>query len=178
MIQSLRQELANNRERHIQELDPALRDAERRAQQPSPVCAAASTQPYATPVEKKTLHAVAAVAQAAPVPVFRLPEVLLGSSVKSRNKVSSAMVVPVRRRLRTKTPPAAAHSTSSKSGIGEPNRIKRTSTCTFSKHREVHQETQEGAQEQIQEEMMERFTGTDQDPSPTSKAQTAWRSRL
>ena len=29
--------------------------------------------PYATPVEKKTLHAVAGVAQAAPVPAFHSP---------------------------------------------------------------------------------------------------------
>ena len=58
-IQSLKQELT----RHIQELDLAIQDAERRAQQPSPVFAAPSTQPYATPVEKKTLHALADVAQ-------------------------------------------------------------------------------------------------------------------
>ena len=59
VIQSLRQELANSRERHLQEPNQALRDAERRAQQTRPVFAAASTQPYAqpyaTPVEK---HAV------------------------------------------------------------------------------------------------------------------------
>ena len=36
-IQSLRQELANNRERRLQELDQALQDAERRAQQSTPV---------------------------------------------------------------------------------------------------------------------------------------------
>ena len=113
MIQSLRRELANNRGRHLQELDQALQDAERRAQQPSPVYAAASTQPYATPVEKKTLHAVVAVAQAAPMPAFHTPGLSPGASagnlnIKSRNKGSSTMVVPVRRRLRTKTPPAAA----------------------------------------------------------------------
>ena len=33
VIQSLRQELANNKERHLQELDQALQDAQRRAQQ-------------------------------------------------------------------------------------------------------------------------------------------------
>ena len=33
VIQSVKQELANNRERHLQELDQALQDAERRAQQ-------------------------------------------------------------------------------------------------------------------------------------------------
>ena len=113
VIQSLKQELANSKERYIQELDQALQDAERRAQQPSPVFAAASTHPYATPVEKKTRHAVVAVAQAAPVPAFRSPGLSLGAlagnlNIKSRNKGSSAMMVPVRRRLRTKTPPAAA----------------------------------------------------------------------
>ena len=40
VIQSLRQELANNRERRLRELDQALQDAERRAQQASPVFAA------------------------------------------------------------------------------------------------------------------------------------------
>ena len=113
VIQSLRQELANNKERHLQELDQALQDAERRAQQSNPIFAAASTQPYATPVEKKTLHAVAAVAQAAPAPAFRSPGLSLGASagnlnIKSRNTGSSTMAVPVRRRLRTETPPAAA----------------------------------------------------------------------
>ena len=70
VIQSLRQELANNRERHLHELDQPLQDAQRRAQRASPAFTAASTQPCATPVEKKTLHAVAAVAQAAPVQAF------------------------------------------------------------------------------------------------------------
>ena len=54
VIQSLRQELANNRERHLQELDQALQDAERRAQQSTPVFAGTSTQPYATSREKDT----------------------------------------------------------------------------------------------------------------------------
>ena len=113
VIQSLRQELANNKEHHLQELDQALRDAERRAQQSTPVFAGTSTQPYATPVEKKTLTAVAAVAHAEPVPAFHSPGLSLGASagnvnLKSKNKGSSTMVVPVRRRLRTKTPPAAA----------------------------------------------------------------------
>ena len=124
VIQSLRQELANNRERHLQEPDQVLQDAERKAQQPSTVYAAASTQPYATPVEKKTLHADVAVARVAPTPAFdskfHSPELSLGASAsnlntKSSNKDSSAMVVPVRRRLQTKTPPAA----SSKYGVGE-----------------------------------------------------------
>ena len=75
VIQSLKQELANNRERHIQELDQALQDAERRAQQSTPcVFAGSSTQPYATPVEKKTLNIVATVAHAAPVPEARMTE--------------------------------------------------------------------------------------------------------
>ena len=39
VIQSLKQELANNQERHLQELDQALQDAERRAQQSTPVFA-------------------------------------------------------------------------------------------------------------------------------------------
>ena len=113
VIQSLKQELANNRERRLQELDQALQDAERRAKQSTPVFAGASTQPYATPVEKKTPHAVAAVAHAAPVPAFHSPGLSLGASagnlnLKSRNKGSNTMVVPVRRRLRTKTPPATA----------------------------------------------------------------------
>ena len=94
VIQCLRQELANSRERHLQELDQALQDAERRAQaaqQASPVFAATSTQPYATPVEKKTLHAVAAVAQVAPVQAFHSPGLSLGGSdgslnLKSKNK--------------------------------------------------------------------------------------------
>ena len=59
VIQSLKQELANTQERRLQELDQALQDAERRAQQSTPVFEGTSTQPYATPVEKKTLTAVA-----------------------------------------------------------------------------------------------------------------------
>ena len=81
VIQSLKQELANNKEHYIQELEQAIQDAERRAQQPSPVFAdGPSTQPYATPVEKKTLHAVAAVAHAAPAPAFHSPGLSLGTS--------------------------------------------------------------------------------------------------
>ena len=108
VIQSLKQELANNQERHLQELDQALQDAERRARQSTPVFAGTSTQPYATPVEKKTLNAVA---HAEAIPAFHSPGLSLGASagnlnLKSRNKGSSTMVLPVRRRLRTKTPPA------------------------------------------------------------------------
>ena len=113
VIQSLRQELANTKERRLQELDQALQDAQRRAQQALPVCEGTSTQPYAAPADKKTHVAVAAVAHAEPVPAFHSPGLSLGASagnmnLKSKNKGSSAMVVPVRRRLRTKTSPAAA----------------------------------------------------------------------
>ena len=113
-IQSLKQELANNQERHLQELDQALQDAERRAQQSTPVFAGTSTQPYATPVEKKTLSVVAVVAHAEAIPAFHSLGVSLGASagnlnLKSRNKGSSMMVLPVQRRLRTKTPLAATH---------------------------------------------------------------------
>ena len=92
VIQSLRQELANNRERHLQELDQALQDAERRAQQSTPVFAATPTQPYATPVEKKTLHAVAAVLMLHPFKLFTPQDLSLGASaanlnLKSKNKV-------------------------------------------------------------------------------------------
>ena len=85
VIQSLRQELANNQERHLQELDQALQDAERRAQQPTPVFAGSSTQPYATPVEKKTLTVVAAVAHAEPVPAFHSSGLSLGASAGNMN---------------------------------------------------------------------------------------------
>ena len=73
VIQSLRQELANNREHHLQELDQALQDEQRRAQQATPMFAGASTQPYATPVDKKTHVAVAAVAHAEAVPAYHSP---------------------------------------------------------------------------------------------------------
>ena len=117
VIQSLRQELANTKEHHLQELDQALQDAQRRAQQATPpVFAGAPTQPYATPVEKKTHVAVAAVAHAEAVPACHSPGLSLGASagkygnmnLKAKNKGSSTMVIPVRRRLRNKTPPAAA----------------------------------------------------------------------
>ena len=84
--------------------------------------AGTSTQPYAAPVEKKALTAVAAVAHAEPVPAFHSPGLSLGASagnlnLKSKNKGSSTMVIPVRRRLRTTTPPIA--STSTKYGCSE-----------------------------------------------------------
>ena len=80
VFHSLRQELANNKEHHLQELDQALQDAQRRAQQTTPVFAGASTQPYATPVEKKTRIAVAAVAHAEPALVAHSPGLSLGAS--------------------------------------------------------------------------------------------------
>ena len=85
----------------IRDKDEVIRDAERRAQQSTPVFAGTSTQPYATPVEKKTLTAIAAVPLAEPVPAFHSPGLSLGASVgnmnlKSKNKGSSTMVVPAR----------------------------------------------------------------------------------
>ena len=108
-IQALRQELANNMERHLQELDQALQDAERRAQQASPVFAAASTQAYATPVEKETLNAVAAVAQA---PLFR-------SFIPQDPGL-------VRRRMRSKGPPSQASTPASSSSRLSLRRIQHT----------------------------------------------------
>ena len=63
---------------------------------------------YATPVEKKTLHAVAAVAHAAPVPVFHSPGLSLPASagnlsLKSKNKGGNATVETIE----NQTPPAA-----------------------------------------------------------------------
>ena len=54
VIQSLKQELADNRERHLHKLDQALQDAERRAQQSTPMFAGTSIQPYATRGEEDT----------------------------------------------------------------------------------------------------------------------------
>ena len=98
VIQSLKQELANNQERHLQELDQAPQDAEEhsKAHRCLQGLLPSLTQPH---VEKKTLTAVAAVAHAEAVPAF----ILQGFHLER-----SAMVVPVRRRLRTKTPPPAA----------------------------------------------------------------------
>ena len=55
--------------------------------------AGASTQPYATPVDKKTISLGASASN---------------MNLRSKNKGSSTMVVPVRRRLRKKTSPEAA----------------------------------------------------------------------
>ena len=85
VIQSLKQELANNRKHHLQELDQALQDGQRRAQQRTPVFEGNSTQPYATLVEKKTLYAVAAVAHAEPVPAFHSPGLSLGATAGNMN---------------------------------------------------------------------------------------------
>ena len=68
VIQSLKQDLANNQvlqERHLQELDQALQDAEHRAQQSTPVSAETSTQPYAACREE--------VAHAEAIPAFHSP---------------------------------------------------------------------------------------------------------
>ena len=61
-------------------------------------------------VEKKTHVGVAAVAHAEAVPAFHSPgRASAGNmNLKAKNKGSSTMVIPVRRRLRNKTPPAAA----------------------------------------------------------------------
>ena len=65
-VQVLTQELANDKERSLLELEQAHQDVEHRAQVARPVFAdVLSTQPYATPVEKKTFQA--AVAHAVPV---------------------------------------------------------------------------------------------------------------
>ena len=113
----------------MHELDQALQDAERRAQQSTPMFAGTSTQPYATPVEKKTLKVVAAVTHEGPAPAFHSPGVSLGASagnmsLKSKNKGSSTMVVPVRRRLQAKTPPAAAQRVPSMGLVRRRTRLK------------------------------------------------------
>ena len=62
-VHALKQELANQQKQAFTELEQARQDAISR-----PVFAdGLSTQPYATPVEKKTVQAVAAVAHAVPV---------------------------------------------------------------------------------------------------------------
>ena len=91
------------------ELEQARHDVQRMVDVQQPVFAdSLSTQPYATPVEKKTVHAIAAVGRAVPVQTHS-PGLSLGASagntnLRVRNKGSNAMVGPVRRRLRTKTP--------------------------------------------------------------------------
>ena len=82
----------------MEELEQACQDAERRAQQVCPVFAdGLSTQPYATPVEKKTFQSVAAVAHVAPVqghsPTLSLGALAGNINLKARNKGSSAKAV-------------------------------------------------------------------------------------
>ena len=68
-LHALQHELANQKEHAITELEQARMDAERVANMSRPVFAdGLSTQPYAPLVKKKTVHAVAAVAHAVPVP--------------------------------------------------------------------------------------------------------------
>ena len=93
----------------LTEFEQARMDAEHMVNMLRPVFAdGLSTQLYATLVEKKTVHAVAAVAHAVPVPAHS-PRLSSGASagslnLRAKNKGNSAMVIPVRRRLRTKTP--------------------------------------------------------------------------
>ena len=56
-VQALKQEQANQKEQALFELEQARQDMERMANTQLPVCADGfSTQPYETPVEKKTLQ--------------------------------------------------------------------------------------------------------------------------
>ena len=85
MAQRLTQELANQKEHSLAELERALQDAERGAEQVRPVLDDVfSTQPYATLVEKKTFQAVAAVARAVPVQGHS-PAISLGASTGNLN---------------------------------------------------------------------------------------------
>ena len=111
---ALHRELTNHREHNLLELEAAQLEAERLADMSRHVFSdGPSTQPYATPVEVKTtmVNTVTAVAHA--VPVQTHPQGLsLGASagnmsLRARNKGCSTMVIPVRRRLRPKTPPIA-----------------------------------------------------------------------
>ena len=113
VIQSLRQELPNNNERYLQE------NSQSKMQSVEPSNQAQSLRMASLPSctrhrLKKTLHAVAAVAHAAPAPAFHLSRTFSWrfrgepQKLRTRNKGSSTMVVPVHRRLRAKTPPAAA----------------------------------------------------------------------
>ena len=120
-VSQQQEEYAHKQHAQFQQFDGVLRDQD----EASPFFAAASTQPYATPVEKKTLRAVAAVAQAVPARAFHSPGLSLGASagnlnIKSRSEGSSTVVAPVRRRLRTKTPPAAAQRVPSMRSKGPP----------------------------------------------------------
>ena len=69
-VHALQRALVNHKEQALTELEQAHMDVKRMANVPQPVFAdGPSTQPYATPVQKKTVNAVAAVAQATPVQV-------------------------------------------------------------------------------------------------------------
>ena len=63
----------------IKDKDEVIQSLNRTAQQSTPVFAGTSTQPYATPIEKKTLTAVAAVAHAEAIPAFHSPGLSLGA---------------------------------------------------------------------------------------------------
>ena len=68
-VQALKHELAKQKEQTLTELEQARQDVERMANIARPAFADGfSAQPYATPIEKKTIHAVAAVAHAVPDP--------------------------------------------------------------------------------------------------------------
>ena len=87
-VQVLKQELANNKER----------SGERRAQVVRPVFAhGLSSQPYATPIEKKTFQAAAA--NAVPVqaqsPAFSLGASANHVNLRARSKGSGTMAIPV-----------------------------------------------------------------------------------
>ena len=74
-----------------------------------------------------SVHAVAAVAHANPVPAHS-PGLSLGASagnvsLRARNKGSNAMVLPVRRRLRTKTPPIAQQRVPSMEAVSKRKRM-------------------------------------------------------
>ena len=101
-------------------------------------CLKALLLSHATPADKKTHVAVAAVAHAEPVPAFHSPGLSLGlqgfgasagnMNLKSKNKGSSTMVAPVRRRLRTKTSPAAAQRVPSMGVVEKENALERPSS--------------------------------------------------
>ena len=85
VVHALAQELANHKEQTLTELEQARQYAERMADISRPVFAdGVSTQPYATPVEKKTLHAIVAVAHAVPVPAHS-PALSFGASAGNLN---------------------------------------------------------------------------------------------
>ena len=85
IVHALKQELANQKEQAFVELEPSRQDAECIANVSRPMFADdLSTQPYATPADKKTVHAIAAVAHALPVPAHS-PGLSLGASAGNLN---------------------------------------------------------------------------------------------